>query len=59
ETPQQETPAGKRTRISDERQQAAQLAIEQDDNVKALQQQFDATIIPGSVEPMDDTGEHE
>ncbi len=58
ETPQQESPAGKRTRISDERQQAAQLAIEQDDNVKALQQQFDATIIPGSVEPMDDAGEH-
>lgn len=58
ETPQQESPAGKRTRISDERQQAAQLAIEQDENVKALQQQFDATIIPGSVEPMDDTGEH-
>ncbi|MEE9412966.1 MAG: DNA polymerase III subunit gamma/tau C-terminal domain-containing protein, partial [Methylococcales bacterium] len=58
ETPQQESPAGKRTRISDERQQAAQRAIEQDENVKALQQQFDATIIPGSVEPMDDTGEH-
>lgn len=58
ETQQQESPAGKRTRISDERQQAAQAAIEQDDNVKALQQQFDATIIPGSVEPMDDTGEH-
>jgi DNA polymerase-3 subunit gamma/tau len=58
ETLQKETPAGKRTRISDERQQAAQLAIEQDENVKALQQQFDATIIPGSVEPMDDTGEH-
>jgi DNA polymerase-3 subunit gamma/tau len=58
ESQQQESPAGKRTRISDERQQAAQVAIEQDDNVKALQQQFDATIIPGSVEPLDDTGEH-
>ncbi|HFD13137.1 MAG TPA: DNA polymerase III subunit gamma/tau [Crenotrichaceae bacterium] len=58
ETQQHESPAGKRERMSDERQQAAQQAIEQDDNVKALQQQFDATIIPGSVEPMDDTGEH-
>ncbi len=58
ENQEQETPAGKRERISDERQKAAQLAIEQDENVKALQQQFDATIIPGSVEPMDDTGEH-
>jgi DNA polymerase-3 subunit gamma/tau len=58
ETQQQESPAGKRTRINDERQQAAQQAMEQDDNVKALQQQFDATIIPGSVEPIDDTGEH-
>lgn len=58
ESQHQETPAGKRARISDERQQAAQVAIEQDDNVKALQQEFDATIIPGSVEPMDDTGEH-
>jgi len=58
ENQQHETPAGKQTRINNERQQSALQTIEQDDNVKALKQQFDAVIIPGSVEPMDDTGEH-
>ena len=37
----------------DERQKAAELAVENDSNVQAFKQRFDATVRPGSVIPLD------
>ncbi|MDA8364983.1 MAG: DNA polymerase III subunit gamma/tau [Gammaproteobacteria bacterium] len=47
--PAVETPAQVRIRASDERQQAAARAIEDDPNVRALEQTFNARVSPGSV----------
>jgi len=53
ETPGQETPAIQLQRQKDERQRAAEREIEQDPNVQALKERFDARIVPGSVKPID------
>lgn len=46
-----ETPAQRRIRHREEKQQQAELSIEQDPFVRQLQQQFGGTILPGSVKP--------
>jgi DNA polymerase-3 subunit gamma/tau len=46
-----ETPARERQRKSDERQQAAQQAINDDPNVRALVEQFNARVNPASIRP--------
>ncbi|MDQ7017487.1 MAG: DNA polymerase III subunit gamma/tau [Gammaproteobacteria bacterium] len=50
---QGETPAQRRQRLVKERQQAAEQAIVDDANVHALQQQFGAEVVAGSVRPRD------
>lgn len=47
------TPALIMTLERQKRQQEAELKIEQDENVQALKEQFDARIIPGSIKPID------
>jgi len=49
----QETPALQLQRHREERQRAAELEIEQDENIRALKQHFDAWVIPGSIKPLD------
>lgn len=49
----QETPAIQLDRQCQERQKAAELEIEQDENVRALQETFAAKILPSSVKPLD------
>ncbi|MHB8549399.1 MAG: DNA polymerase III subunit gamma/tau C-terminal domain-containing protein, partial [Acidiferrobacterales bacterium] len=49
--PTSETPAQARHRASDERQQAATRAIEDDPNVRALEETFNARVSPGSIRP--------
>lgn len=51
--PRQETPARQQARAQDERQQAAVEAIENDANVKALQDTFGATIRSETIRPVD------
>jgi DNA polymerase-3 subunit gamma/tau len=46
------TPARLQARVADERQQAAELAIEADANVRAMREVFGATVQPGSVKPL-------
>ncbi len=46
-----ETPAQEKQREEEERQQAAVAAINNDSTVKALQEQFNARINPGSIRP--------
>jgi DNA polymerase-3 subunit gamma/tau len=46
-----ETPSRQRQREHDERQQAAVETITNDPNVRALQEQFNARISPGSIRP--------
>ena len=53
EKPARETPAAHLRREREERQKAAELAIEEDDNIQAFKEVFDARIIPGSTEPLD------
>jgi DNA polymerase-3 subunit gamma/tau len=52
EAPVEDTPARRQARAEDERQRAAQAAIESDPNVRALQDMFGATVQPGSVKPI-------
>ena len=47
--PASETPAKEKSRMQDERQQAAEQAIADDPNVRALQQNFNARVRPDSV----------
>ncbi|MGR8932388.1 MAG: DNA polymerase III subunit gamma/tau [Gammaproteobacteria bacterium] len=49
---QQMTPAMEEQKVRDDRQQAAVDAINADSNVQALKEQFDARILPGSIEPI-------
>ncbi|OGI45212.1 MAG: DNA polymerase III subunit gamma/tau [Candidatus Muproteobacteria bacterium RBG_16_65_31] len=49
--PAQATPAQEKSRAQDERQQAAVHAIQNDPNVRALQEGFNARINPGSIRP--------
>ncbi len=47
-----ETPAIQLQRERDERQQAAEAEIEQDESVRAFRELFDARIVPGSTKPI-------
>ena len=53
-----ETPAQRAARGRAEAQAAAEQAIENDQEVQALQVQFGARIIPGSLRPREDGGAH-
>ncbi len=46
-----ETPAKERSRMQDERQQAAVRAIQDDPNVQALQDRFGARVNPNTIRP--------
>lgn len=50
--PASETPANRFQREREERQQAAEQAMEQDEGVLALKAAFDARIVPGTVKPV-------
>jgi DNA polymerase-3 subunit gamma/tau len=52
DAPLEDTPARRQARAEDERQRAAQAAIESDPNVRALQDMFGATVQPGSIKPI-------
>ena len=52
QTSQQMTPAMEEQKARDDRQQAAVDAINADSNVQALKEQFDARILPGTIEPI-------
>ncbi|NOT86052.1 MAG: DNA polymerase III subunit gamma/tau [Methylococcaceae bacterium] len=47
-----ETPATQQTKVLADQQQAAIDAINNDDNILALKEQFDARIMPGTIEPL-------
>jgi DNA polymerase-3 subunit gamma/tau len=49
--PSVETPARERLRMQDERQQAAVRAIQDDPNVRALQERFGAQVNPNTIRP--------
>jgi DNA polymerase-3 subunit gamma/tau len=49
------TPARQLARAADDRQRAAEQAIETDANVRALREVFGATVQPGSVKPLNPT----
>jgi len=49
--PSMETPAKEKSRVQDERQQAAVQAIVEDPNVRALQEKFGARVNPASIRP--------
>lgn len=53
EAPGRETPATLIQREKEERQRNAEIEIEQDENVRALKERFDARIVPGSTKPID------
>ncbi|MDV3240594.1 MAG: DNA polymerase III subunit gamma/tau, partial [Methylocaldum sp.] len=53
EAPGRETPASLIQREKEERQRTAEIEIEQDENIRALKERFDARIIPGSTKPID------
>jgi DNA polymerase-3 subunit gamma/tau len=53
EAPGQETPALRIQREKEERQRTAEIEIEQDENIRALKERFDARIVPGSTKPID------
>jgi DNA polymerase-3 subunit gamma/tau len=46
------TPARQHARAADDRQRAAEQAIEADANVRTLREVFGATVQPGSVKPL-------
>ncbi len=48
-----ETPAQRQQRLQQERQQEAETAIENDENVRSLIDAFDATVNPQSIQPQD------
>jgi len=50
---QSETPAGQRTRKQNERQQQAEESIQQDENIKALQDAFGGVVNQESIRPRD------
>lgn len=51
ERPQQETPAQRRVREAAERQQAVEATLMADPLVQAIQEQFGAQWVPGSIKP--------
>jgi DNA polymerase-3 subunit gamma/tau len=52
-TSERETPAALFQRQAQEKQKRAELLLEQDENVRALKERFDAKIIPGSIQPVE------
>jgi DNA polymerase-3 subunit gamma/tau len=48
-----ETPAGQRTRKQSERQQQAEQSIQQDENIKAIQDAFGGSVNQESIRPRD------
>ena len=48
-----ETPAQAQARLQDERQQAAVRSIQEDDNVKALEEAFGAQVRTESIQPVE------
>jgi DNA polymerase-3 subunit gamma/tau len=46
-----ETPAMSRERAEQEKQKAAETSVEHDDFIQAMQDAFDAEVVPGSVKP--------
>ncbi|MEE9396130.1 MAG: DNA polymerase III subunit gamma/tau [Methylococcales bacterium] len=50
---EQETLATLQKKQRDDRQKAAELSIDQDQNIKALKETFDAQVLPGTIEPID------
>jgi len=48
---QVETPAMSRERAAEEKQKAAESSVEHDDFIQAMQDAFDAEIVPGTVKP--------
>jgi DNA polymerase III subunit gamma/tau len=48
----QETPAIQLTKKREDKQQAAVEAINSDHNIQALKDQFDARVLPGTIEPI-------
>ncbi|MGY6278055.1 DNA polymerase III subunit gamma/tau [Methylomonas sp. MgM2] len=52
QTNQQMTPAMEERKAREDRQQAAVDTINADPNVQALKEQFDARILPGTIEPI-------
>ncbi len=51
--PEQETPAQRRIREAAERQQAAETTLMADPLAQAIQEQFGAQWVPGSIKPVD------
>ena len=51
--PGQPTPAAQRAAREDERMRDARTAIEQDPNVRALQDAFDAVVEADTIQPVD------
>ena len=49
-----ETPVEANERQAASRRDAAVRAIESDPNITALREAFDATVVPDSIEPLDD-----
>jgi DNA polymerase-3 subunit gamma/tau len=54
EQPTAETPAERQARARSERQKEAESAIAQDELVQAMEEQFSASVVPGSVRPIDE-----
>ena len=52
EEPEAETPAEKRSREQRERQQAAESSLKEDDNVRAMEELFGATLDEKSIRPV-------
>ena len=52
--PATETPARQQARQAEQRQQAAESSIAADENVRALQDTFNARVQPDSIRPLDD-----
>lgn len=50
---EQDTPVAQLQRRQDKRQKAAELEIDQDENLKALKEAFDARLVPGSIKPIE------
>ncbi len=54
EQPAAETPAERQARARSERQKEAESVIARDELVLAMEEQFAATVVPGSVKPIDE-----
>ncbi len=52
EEPEAETPTQKRSREGREKQQAAESSLKDDDNVRAMEEMFGATLDEKSIRPV-------